>query len=1066
MKRHSLLTTGIGIFCLCICTLFSKAQNLVLNPSFEITSSNCGNFGGEGFTTDAVNWDDANSGADSCSSPDLFSACNIIFGFPSVTYMPTSALGYQYSRTGTRHAGIITYAPGIASGCTAIGNDNYREYIEGRTSTPLVAGQVYCVSMYVSLANNVAWASNNIGIYFSNTLFQRNPCGSNNSVITTVSPQLNYTCTPLTDTVNWVRLQWNYTATGGEQYFVIGNFFNNAATAIGCNNSAAGFQNPYAYYFIDDVSIVPNTCCYADISKPGILCSNSPLSTTLTANPGLSAACTQTVNGTWSGTGITNSSTGVFSPSVAGPGTHVVSFSLSCGYTATTAINVSPCNLAVCHTGSLLTVSGGTSPYTWQAQTTYTDCSGCPFGFCNPLCPGVVVTTWTTVATNTPTYNATSFPIRVMDNAGSTFTVSNLTSIPTCTTTASCPTLTLSVLSQANVSCFGANTGSATVGANGGSTPYTYTWTPGTLTGASQSSLSAGTYTVYITDQAGCPGAGTVSITQPGSALSSSLTGTTSATCGMSNGSATISASGGTPGYTYSWTPGGGSAASSNMLSAGNYAVVVKDSKGCSSTTTLTINSANGPTLSVTSQANVRCFGTNTGTASVSNTGGTLPYTYTWMPGSLSGPTQTSLSAGTYTILTQDAGGCTATGIVIITQPPALSLSVSATVPSACGGSTGAATVAANGGTAGYTYSWSPTGGTAATATNLAAGLYTITTSDSKSCTASVTAMINSANGPTVSVSAQANVSCFGANTGSASVSVSGGSGTYTYSWSPGSSTTASAGSLSAGTYTVRVSDGSCASTTVVTITQPQAMTGSVTTNAAGCAGSTGSASVAVSGGSGAYTYSWSNGATTSTISQLAPGTYSVVIRDAASCTHTISGLVNSTTGSFPLDAGATATIQPGGSTVLNGQSSQATSYTWTPAEGLSCTNCLNPIAGPSQTTTYTLMATNGSDCVAADTVTVFVELPCGDLYIPSAFSPNNDGQNDVLKIYGNCITELEFAIYDRWGEKVFETNDPSLTWDGTFKGKLMDPAVFAYYFKAIVNGNKIQQNGSISIVR
>ncbi len=92
------------LFALFFLVKITFSQNLVLNPSFEITTSNCANFGGEGFTTDLVDWNDANSGADSCSSPDLFSSCNIF-----ATVMPNSILGYQYSRTGTRHAGFISH---------------------------------------------------------------------------------------------------------------------------------------------------------------------------------------------------------------------------------------------------------------------------------------------------------------------------------------------------------------------------------------------------------------------------------------------------------------------------------------------------------------------------------------------------------------------------------------------------------------------------------------------------------------------------------------------------------------------------------------------------------------------------------------------------------------------------------------------------------------------------------------------------------------------------------------------------------------------------------------------
>lgn len=1213
---------SLSVICAIIFVANIKAQNLVVNPSFEITSSNCGNLGGEGFTTDLLNWDDANSGADSCSSPDLFSACNIVFGMPSPFNMPNSVLGYQYSRTGTRHAGLITYGPGIASGCTAIGSDQYREYIEGQTTTPLIAGQQYCVSMYVSLANDVVWATNNIGIYFSNTLFQRNACGSNStSLITTVSPQLNYTCTPIMDTASWVRIQWTYTATGGEQYFVIGNFFNNASTSVSCNNSSAGLTNPYAYYFIDDVSIVPNTCCYADIVKVNTICSNNMAAITLTATPGLGAACIQTISGAWGGTGITNATTGAFSPSVAGVGTHTVSFSLTCGYTATTSITITPCNLAVCHSGSVLTVSGGTPSYTWQATTTFTDCSSCPGGTClPPFCSGVVTSSWTTVASNTNTYAASTFPIKVFDAAGSTFTITSLASIPTCTTP-SCPTLTMAVTSQTNVNCFGTSTGTAAISTSGGNGSYTYTWSPGNLSGSSQSALAAGTYTIAIKDGNTCTGTGTLIITQPAAALNAVISATTTTGCGTSVGGATVTANGGSSAYTYSWTPSGGTTAGVSNLGSGNNTVTVTDSKGCITTAVANISTSGGPTLSVVSQTNVNCFGANTGTATVNASGGSGSYSYTWSPGNLNGASQTALSAGTYTINVTDAGLCTGTNTLIITQPTtALSAVITATTPSGCGASTGGATVTANGGTPSYTYNWVPSGGTTAGVSNLAAGGNTVTVTDSKGCTVTTVANITSAGGgSSLSVTSQTNVNCFGANTGSATVNAVGGAGPYTYTWSPGNLTGASQMGLGAGIYTISITDaGSCVGSGTLSITQPTSALSAIISNSpTGCGTSVGSATVNAGGGTPSYTYSWSspggsstvisnlaignysvtvtdskgckttsvttitssaggpalsissqtnlncngasNGAatisasgagapytytwspvggnaasanglsagvytvfvgygsscvssitvsisqpiaisvsltttpascgnydgtatliatggngsltqlwsvnsTSSTINGLSAGIYSVVVTDASGCSVSSSCYVSSS-GTLAVNASGGNTIYAGESTGLTASVPSGATVVWSPSVSLSCSNCLSTIASPSLTTTYTVTASSGG-CTGTSTVTVFVDIKCGELFIPSAFSPNDDGQNDMLYVMGNCIEDMEFVIFDRWGEKVFVSTDPAFGWDGTFNGKKLDPAAFAYYIKAKVDGEEVIQKGSISIVK
>ena len=101
--------------------------------------------------------------------------------------------------------------------------------------------------------------------------------------------------------------------------------------------------------------------------------------------------------------------------------------------------------------------------------------------------------------------------------------------------------------------------------------------------------------------------------------------------------------------------------------------------------------------------------------------------------------------------------------------------------------------------------------------------------------------------------------------------------------------------------------------------------------------------------------------------------------------------------------------------------------------------------------------------------VTIEVVTPCGDLAVPTAFSPNGDGYNDKFSLQGwnSCITEFSFMIFDRWGEKVFEATDGNQLWDGSFKGKAMDPAVFVYYLNATLNsGEKVTKKGNISLIK
>lgn len=194
-------------------------------------------------------------------------------------------------------------------------------------------------------------------------------------------------------------------------------------------------------------------------------------------------------------------------------------------------------------------------------------------------------------------------------------------------------------------------------------------------------------------------------------------------------------------------------------------------------------------------------------------------------------------------------------------------------------------------------------------------------------------------------------------------------------------------------------------------------------------------------------------------------GTYTVrliVSNGTSSDTTTEQITVNGVT----ISAGPDIIISPGSSTHLTATGSTA-GYTWSPSAGLSATTGAMVTASPTVNTTYVVHgASNG--CLGSDTVLVTVELNCnGGVFVPTAFSPNGDGENETECVMGNCIQTMSFAIYDRWGEKVFESTDQKLCWDGVFRGKQMDNAVFVYYLKATLsNGKEITQKGNISLIR
>jgi gliding motility-associated-like protein len=556
------------------------------------------------------------------------------------------------------------------------------------------------------------------------------------------------------------------------------------------------------------------------------------------------------------------------------------------------------------------------------------------------------------------------------------------------------PTITIS--SSTNVSCFGGSNGTANTTTSGGTSPYTYLWSPSAQTTANATGLSSGSYTVTVTDANGCSSTATVTITQPTQVTVSASVVSNVLCNGGNTGSANASGSGGTGIITYSWTPSAQTTATATGLSVGTYTVIATDANGCTAQTTVTITQPPVLTASTT-QVNVLCNGNATGTSTVTAAGGTTPYAYSWSPSAQTSATATGLAAGTYTITVTDANGCTTQQTVTITQPTALALTTSF-VQSTCSNPNGSATVNASGGNPAYSYSWN-NGQTTATATGLLAATYTVVVTDANGCTAQATVTVPNAASPVASISASTNVSCFGGSNGTATASVTGGTAPYTYAWNPSAQTTATATGLSAGTYTVTVADANgCTSTATVTITQPTLLTVSISqsVNILCNGGNNGAATAAGAGGTPNYTYSWSNSQLTATATGLVAGTYTVVVTDANGCTaqttvtitqpavlagtttqvdvlcngnNTGSATVNPTGGTTPY----TYLWNPGGQTNATATGLTAGTYTVTVADANGCNITLN-VTITQPTALNATMATTTAHCNQPDgdaTITV-----------------------------------------------------------------------------------------------
>src|SRR6185312_9299804 len=366
-----------------------------------------------------------------------------------------------------------------------------------------------------------------------------------------------------------------------------------------------------------------------------------------------------------------------------------------------------------------------------------------------------------------------------------------------------------------SIACNGAS-GSILASVANGVGAYTYAWTPSGEKTALATGLSAGTYTVAITDANACPVSAVVVLTQPTKLIASA--NCTGASCGYNNGTATVTVGGGVPAYTYLWKPSGETTAKATGLLAGAYTVTVTDNNNCTVTSSVTITQPPFVVASITSITPVSCFGRNDGGATASAIGGPSPYVYIWSPNGGTGNTATGLSAGNYTITITDNSGCSSTAKAIVTQSSLLTATINTINGIPCYGGVGSATATVTGGTSPYTYLWAPTGGTGVTGTGLSAGSYTIGVIDNKGCGA--TASVNITQPALLSATTSFTHAYCNLATGTATALVSGGTNPYAYAWSASKQTNVTANGLAVGNYFVTVTDNNhCTASASVTIT-------------------------------------------------------------------------------------------------------------------------------------------------------------------------------------------------------------------------------------------------------
>jgi len=752
------------------------------------------------------------------------------------------------------------------------------------------------------------------------------------------------------------------------------------------------------------------------------------------------------------------------------PGTYTLSMQTTCGTTVlvtTQTVQVYPqfsitasTNSVSCFGGSngsaTVNVSGGMPPYNYlwtpSAQTG-------------------------SIMTGVPTG---PYTVTVSDAGacGSTFTTVNIPQ------PISSPSLV--IMQTHSISCTGANDGSVVVNAYGGTGTISYSWNPGGMTSATVTNLSPNIYTITVSDVNNCTASTTVQINEP-PALSLTVSSGSVSCNSSSDGWVSASASGGNGGYSYTWTPVNNNNSYVSNLPVGNYTVTVKDLNGCSISDTTSIIQPPPLTIAASSNSST-CYGIPTGSGTVTVGGGVGGYQYQWLPVGGTQSVATNLPGGQYTVEVLDANNCLISTTLMINQPTSITLITSpdATI---CYGTSINISANASGGTPSYTYNW--TGGLSGSGpisvSPLSTSFYNVYVTDANNCT-SETKTIKITVLPPITVVPNVYSVCDKDTIVISGNYYGGNGGPYSLNWNTGSSTQTLQviGDISQNpmTYTLTVSDG-CTNPDGVGIftvnVNPLPILAFTADTTKGCVPL--KVKFNALAGSSFDSYTWDFGNTQTGNTNPAEVVYSTVDTfDVKLSMTTMFGCKKDTTVNqyiitYPKPIASFYPEKPVISE-LNGleyfvnTSNGGVTYFWNFGDSTSTNNTASSFNTEHLYTTpgdytITLVVTNMYGCVDSTSQKITVK-PDVAIYIPNAFTPDGDGLNDLFKPegVGIQIKNYKMEIYDRWGEKIFVSEDFNEGWDGTYKGKPAPTGVYAYYIVLYdIAGYKHFYKGHVSLL-
>ena len=617
-----------------------------------------------------------------------------------------------------------------------------------------------------------------------------------------------------------------------------------------------------------------------------------------------------------------------------------------------------------------------------------------------------------------------------------------------------------------NISCNGAADGTAEAQLTGGSGFFVYAWSTGDTT-AAITGLTPGSYFVNVTDTVeNCNVFGSIVITEP-QPLALVPTNTLIGCTGASDGSVSVSASGGTQPYNYSWSSGH-TTDSVFSLNAGQYIITVTDTNNCISVDSTVVGTSMTFAMEFDSIQNASCANMNDGYARIQVNGGSGSYNYSWSNGDSLSYTD-SLLANTYMLTVLDTtNGCMLIDSVLITEPPSLIVDIMTEQATSCFNiCDGSSSVQALGGTAPYEYLWDVNANSqvSSLAIDLCPGPYIVSIQDDNDCTVLGNVNIVAADTIMLQDSIVA-VSCFGFTNGSIHTEIINGNSPFTYQWADTnfvlSHTGAALLDLLAGQYTVNITDTfGCHLRDTFLISQPELLTTALTSSNVSCfGGNDGEILQNVNGGTQPYSYAWNNGSDIRDINSLTAGSYSVLITDTNNCVLLDSALINEPAlleVNSIIDHVSCMQESDGMITLFIQGGNGGYSFDWN--NGANTQN-IEELAGGF----YTVNVSDVLGCNFFQAYEVLVgQSEC--INIPTAFTPNGDGMNDEwvlrnISLYsGNNV-----KVLNRWGQIVHESSNYTNGWDGRYKGE--DLPAGTYYYLVDLNDGKQMRSGPITLVR